>query len=86
MAMRIPRLPAASVLLALLATVGSDPARTPEPSRPNTYEIPLQITGAGGRWGPDRNADHATVAINTRGDVPSSTTPHVSDSQALHTP
>lgn len=32
-------------------------------------ELPLQVDGPTGRWGPDRDADHATVAMNSRGDI-----------------
>lgn len=66
------RFPCRAVALLLLLPLGSMPSPRlgrPAPLRPNTIEIPLQFTGPAGRWGGDRSADHATVAVNSRGDV-----------------
>lgn len=66
--MEIPRRAAASVALALFAIAPADRIATPPP-RPGAIELPVLITDVAGLWGPDRNADHATVAVNDRGDV-----------------
>lgn len=65
--MRRLLMPSVPLVLALLPAAA--PERAHAPLAPNTFTIPLRIGSVGSLWGPDRNADHATVAVNARGDV-----------------